>query len=805
MADQPFFLQAEKNQSVRHRLVTAQIDVTGIVQGVGFRPTVWRYAKQSALTGKVLNTGQGVRITCTGQYTQIKAMLTLLREKPPALARIEDITLTLLSKIQHFDHFDIAESLSKQDFKINSIGPDAVTCKDCLKDITKPGRRHRYAFTNCTHCGPRLSITKQGPYDRSNTSMAEFVQCESCQQEYEDPANRRFHAQPNACAKCGPRLWLTEPAGAEINCADPVKQAAHALDAGKVVAIKGLGGFQLAVRADIAAAVARLRTRKHRPFKPFAVMTKTIEQAAQLAFINQAEKQLMESAAGPIVIVPQRLSALLLHGVSPTQSNIGLFLPTTPLHHLLLNEVGGPLVMTSGNRRGQPQAITNDTALADLADIADLFVLHDREIEHRVDDSVAQVQNGKPVLLRRARGYAPASLPTPKGFEQSLPTLGVGADLKNTVCFLDAKQAVISQHFGDLNDVSTISEQHAGIQRYQQFLNFTPMQLGVDQHPEYQSRKFALESAEVNGVVVENVQHHHAHIASCLGEHAYHRQAPAVLGIVLDGLGYAEQDTSHSIWGGEVLLADYNTARNLGGLKPIPLLGGEQANLQPWRNTVAQLHNAIGWQKAANHYANLPLIKALQSQPVDTLIAMQHKGVNAPLSSSCGRLFDAVAVASGVFGLDSLSYEAHAAMALESVIEPSLWDSVVPYPFSIETDQGRRLIDPSSMWLALLEDLTNNQNAGFISARFHLGLASVFATLTQQLAEQHSVKTVVLTGGVFANKHLHDALYSRLQSMDLNVLTHSKVPCNDGGLAFGQALITASRQIERANGGLTCV
>ncbi len=696
------------------------------------------------------------------------------------------------------------------------MSADLATCSQCLKELFDPtDRRSRYPFINCTHCGPRLSIVRAIPYDRANTSMAAFDLCPHCQREYDDPADRRFHAQPNACPACGPELWVTDRAGCMLSEKpddDPIVMAQNALQAGKIVAVKGLGGFHLAVDATNEEAVTRLRQRKHRPHKPLAVMVRDIDVAKGYCQVSDQEQELLQSAAAPVVLLQCHTPPS--QWVAPNQQRLGVMLPPSPLHHLLLAEFDTPLVMTSGNPSGEPQCIDNHTALEKLADVADVFLLHNRDIINRVDDSVVQMLGGETQagfqVLRRGRGYAPMPLPLPSGFEQAPAVLALGAELKNTFCLLRDNSAVLSQYIGDLQDVTTLQDFEHSLALYQKLYQHRAECIAVDAHPQYHSSHMGRMLAQQLGLPVLEVQHHHAHMAACLGEHGWplhpHAntgQGGKVLAVTLDGLGYAPKD--EVLWGGEILLGDYIQVQQLARLKPMPLPGGDAAATQPWRNAVAQLNASIGWNTVMERYGHLPSLQAIARQPVDTLLAMIHKSLNAPLSSSCGRLFDAVAAVLGLF-TESISFEGQAAMALEATMMQSpksqqQWQQAEPYPFELTTNnesgtESLRQIDPAPMWAALLEDLHNNVDTGLIAARFHKGLSRAWAGCAAQLAQQHNVTHVVLTGGVFQNTHLCADMMAQLQQRQLTVLTPQQVPANDGGIAFGQALIAAARKIE---------
>ncbi|RLU00200.1 MAG: carbamoyltransferase HypF [Ketobacter sp.] len=815
-------------------VVQRTIHIRGVVQGVGMRPAVWHLAQQLGLAGYVRNDADGVLICCRGSLGAVERLISQLQTSPPPQARI--------SGIEHWpwegndearfsDGFVILDSHAGAHplpFK-TGVAADMATCPDCLQELFDPdNRRYRYPFINCTHCGPRLSIVGSLPYDRANTSMAAFELCAHCQREFDDPQDRRFHAQPNACPKCGPMLWVTDHTGAVLSVElsvefdqadhDPIAVAQAALRAGKIVAIKAVGGFQLAVDACNESAVARLRQRKHRPHKPLALMARDLDAVKRFCRVSEQEQALLQSAAAPLVLLDAKQFAVsnceptiapsiaphIAPNIAPMQRRLGVMLPSSPLHHLLLETFDTPLVMTSGNSVGEPQCISNHSAFEKLAGIADLFLLHDRDILNRVDDSVVQVIGGQPQILRRGRGDAPLPLPLPPGFDTAAPVLALGADLKNTFCLLGQNGAVLSQHMGDLQEPATLADFANSLALYQQLYRHQPHCIAVDAHPQYHASQVGRQLAQQQNLPLVEIQHHHAHMAACLGEHGWPLcdEGKPVLAITLDGLGYAPLDQRSTLWGGEILLGDYASAKQLACLKPVPLPGGNAASVQPWRNTVAQLHGAMGWHTVIEHYGELAAIHAIAQQPVATLVAMMEQSLNSPLSSSCGRLFDAVAGLLG-FSTTGMSFEGQAAMALEAAIGEQDWQHTQAfpshacpsqaYPFALQQQEsGLWQIDPAPMWHCLLQDLKAAAPSGLMAARFHQGLARALAQCAQQLARRHQVDHVVLSGGVFQNRHLTVALSGLLQQHQLTVLTHSQVPANDGGIAFGQALIAAA-------------
>ena len=804
--------QFDRDNRQTQKLVAEAIRVRGTVQGVGFRPTVYRLAKECRLRGEVFNDGQGVLIRAIGTPTSIDTFVQRLQTENPPLAKITAITRRPCIDAEDFTDFTIVQS-NKSTIR-TEITPDAATCPACLADIFDSlSRWYRYPFTNCTHCGPRLSIIKQLPYDRANTSMAEFQMCPDCAEDYHNPANRRFHAQPTACNLCGPNLWLERAVEVKVQDLRPEETAgneiditSHLLRQGYIIAIKGLGGFHLACDATNEKVVQKLRQLKQRPHKPLALMARDIKVIEQYCTLSKAEEELLTSSAVPIVLLGRKKldnSNSIADSVAPDQNTLGFMLPYTPLHHLLLRELDLPLVMTSGNLTSEPQCIDNNEARTKLSGIADYFLFHNREIVNRVDDSIARTidldDSSRIQILRRARGYAPAPINLPADFPDTPPILAMGSELKNTFCLLQEGQAIVSQHIGDLANKTALTAYRQTLNLYLSLLEHQPAAIAVDRHPEYLSTKVGKELAVANELPLYNIQHHHAHIAACMIENGVSFHTSPVLGIALDGLGYGEDGT---FWGGEFLLADYRSFKRLGSLKPVAMIGGTQAIYQPWRSTYAHLrHQEFGIKKdgEATKYQNLELFKFFQQKPVEILDQMLEQGINSPLASSCGRLFDAVAAAIGICR-EFCSYEGQAAIALEALAEQTIFsnpEKIEPYPFSIENRKVAEQLDlpyiePCLMWQVLLADLKYNTAQSVIAAKFHLGLAKAVASLVEHICLNNrdvEIKQVVLTGGVFQNQILLNQVQGRLEAMNFQVLTHSQVPPNDGGLSLGQAAI----------------
>ena len=796
------------------------IRVRGLVQGVGFRPTVWRLAERYGVGGWVTNDGDGVSILACGSVGALQAFVTALQREAPPLSRIDAIERVAARALPAGTPFRILESRATTVH--TGVVPDAATCADCVTEVFDPGaRRYRYPFTNCTRCGPRLSIIEALPYDRAATTMRGFTLCGQCEIEYHDPRDRRFHAQPVACERCGPQLQLTDADGRDVELAplsrlDAIDAAATLLQRGRIIAIKGLGGFQLACDACDEAAVSRLRQQKRRERKPFALMARDLAVIRRYCPVSASAAALLGSPAAPIVLLERQPPAdgragghcgrdgdgRLAAGLAPGLNTLGFMLPNTPLHHLLLARMDTPLVLTSGNLSEEPQCIGNDEARRRLGGIADGFLLHDRDVARRVDDSVTRFVAGEPRLLRRARGYAPAPIRLGAGFERAPPLLAMGGELKSTFCLLRDGAAVLSHHIGDLEEARTQADYRRAIEQYLQLFEHRPALIAVDLHPEYLSRKLGQELAERGALEIVAVQHHHAHVAACMAENGVGLDAPAVLGVALDGLGYGDDD---ALWGGEFLLADYRQYRRLGSFMPVAMPGGMRAIHEPWLNTYAQLTATIGWEALAGAATSdgepLELVRFLAAKPRGLLDAMIARGINSPRASSCGRLFDAVAAALGVCRERAL-YEGQAATELEALIDRRALEcesDELAYPFgtSRQHPAGPLCLTTAPMWRALLADLHCSTPAPVIAARFHKGLAIAVAAMAQRLCRAHAVETVALCGGVFQNSVLLDQSIQRLRCGGSSVLTHRHVPANDGGLSLGQAAVAAARALCR--------
>ncbi len=754
--------------------VRRQIEVSGIVQGVGFRPYVYRLATGRRLSGSIRNTSAGVTIEIQGPPETVQDFVDSLPAEAPPLARITGVAIRELPC--NGDHgFCIVHSREGEEVR-TLISPDVAICPDCLREMFDTAdRRYRYPFINCTNCGPRFTIIRDIPYDRPSTSMAVFPMCAACRAEYENPLDRRFHAQPNACWECGPRVELWDKRGKRIDCPDPIVEAVSALLSGSVVAVKGLGGFHLAVDATNPTAVAKLRQRKRRVEKPFAVMVPDAEAAAEICKLDDAAHAVLESIQRPIVLLPKKATSVIPEEVAPLNRYLGVFLPYTPLHYLLLSTGRfKALVMTSANLSEEPIAIDNQEAVQRLNGLADYFIVHNRDILLRCDDSVVRVAGGVTRQLRRARGF----VPVPVFLKNEQPSvLAVGGELKNTICLTKGEHAFLSQHVGDLENVESYSFFHEAIDHLERILEVRPEIIAYDLHPDYFATKWALQQT---GAKLVGVQHHHAHIASCMAENHLEGQ---VIGFALDGTGYG---TDGNIWGGEVLLAGHEDFERAAHLEYVPLPGGAAAIREPWRMAVSHLAHYFG-----REFLNLeiPFVRALDRNKVELLLRMMEQGVNSPLTSSCGRLFDAVAALIG--NRREVNYEAQAAIELEMAMTGSSEER--GYPIKRIPDGEGWIISSQPLFEAILEDLSRNASAGTISRRFHNGLVDGFVELATLLRKKTRLDRVCLSGGTFHNIYLSQRLEARLSAAGFQVFTQKEVPSGDGGLSLGQALVAAAR------------
>jgi hydrogenase maturation protein HypF len=742
--------------------IRVEVRVEGVVQGVGFRPYVHGLAHRLGLAGRVGNDTAGVFMEVEGAEQAVSDFLAALPSQAPPLAVIEQVRTSQLTPTGESGfHIVSSNATGRRDTLISA---DTATCADCLRELADPtDRRFGHPFINCTNCGPRFTIVRDVPYDRPFTTMAPFAMCSACASEYHDPTDRRFHAQPVCCPACGPRLRLLDAGGAELP-GEPLAAAAALLTGGAVLAVKGLGGFHVAALASDAAATALLRARKHREDKPFAVMVADLATAHKMCVIDPVGEQVLSGRRRPVVLLPRRPDAPVAPAVSPGNRSLGLMLPYTPLHHLLLREVAGPIVLTSGNVSDEPIAYQDDDARQRLTGISDAYLTHDRAIHMRTDDSVVRVFRGAELPVRRSRGYAPEPLtlaqPVPR------PILGCGAELKSTFCLARGRHAFLSHHIGDLENYETLRSFTEGVTHFRRLFDVTPEVVAYDLHPEYLSTKYALELADV-GLV--GVQHHHAHIASCLADN---NAVGPVLGVAFDGTGYGSDGT---LWGGEFLLADLTGFQRMAHLVPVPLPGGAAAIRQPWRMAAAYLgddapHELI--QRNVQHW--------------DAVRAMVSRQVNAPLTSSAGRLFDAVAAVLGI--RDAINYEGQAAIELEQRADLAEHGT---YPAAV-TEGPALQLHGVDLVRAAANDLRAGVAPEVIATRFHHGVADAIVRVCLMLRDSTGLGVAALSGGVFQNVLLLERTVAGLERSGFRVLTHSRVPPNDAGISLGQVAVAAA-------------
>lgn len=754
-----------------------RLEVTGQVQGVGFRPFVYRRAQALGLAGFVSNTPTGARIEIEGTPEQLARFLRELSDHLPPLARIDGLQMTDVEAAGS-GTFTIDESHAAGTVSAE-VTVDTAICDDCLREMLDPAnRRHRYPFINCTNCGPRYTIVTHVPYDRPNTTMAGFTMCPACRAEYDDPGNRRFHAQPIACPVCGPRLVLLDKAGRPID-GDPIRRAAAMLAQGQILAIKGLGGFHLAADAASEQAVQRLRCLKARDQKPFALMLPCVAAAERICILDESSRLLLEDITRPIVISPQRPGHGIAPGVSPGLDTFGIMLPYAPHHYLLFAEGLGPLVMTSGNPADEPIIKDNDEAFTVLGPIADAFLMHDRPIYRRVDDSVLQARNGDLLMIRRARGFVPSSIPL--GMETPRPILAVGGELKNTVALATGTRAILSEHLGDLKDPAVYDHFQRAIHHLCGLFDIAPEVIACDLHPEYLSSQYANERLDLDLI---QVQHHHAHVVSCMVENGL---SGPVVGISADGTGLG---TDNAVWGGEILIADRAGFTRAGHLDYFGLPGGDAAAKQTFRPALGVLVQAFG-----EDVLDLPAAAAVcpDTQTRKMIVQMIGRNINCPVTSSLGRLFDAVAALLGAASANY--YEGQAPMLLEALADSTVGEA---YPFELHDANGIAIIDVRPMIRRIVDDLAQSTPAAAIAGRFHATVAAAFTEAGRVVADKAGIRDIVLSGGCFANRRLSDEVSRRLTAMGLTCYRHRRVPCNDGGLALGQAAVAAARL---ANGG----
>jgi len=764
--------------ATEQRCVRKRIEVSGIVQGVGFRPFVYQLAQEHGLAGWVLNDSQGVKIEVEGEWERINRFVAELQARHPALARITRLEQQFVPR-QGGSRFEIRKSVAREERGV-LISPDTNVCGDCLRELFDPrDRRYRYPFINCTNCGPRYTIIDDVPYDRPNTTMRKFPMCAACEREYRDPADRRFHAQPNACPACGPQVTLLDAHGRAVECDDPIRQTARLLKQGRIVATKGLGGFHLTVDATSDEAVRTLRIRKRREEKPLGIMSSDVEAVRKYAHVSDAEEALLRSFRRPIVLLKRRSPCDVAESVAPRSKSFGAMLPCTPIQYLILNEGFLALVMTSGNISEEPIAIGNDEAVRRLQGIADFCLAHDRDIYLRSDDSVARVTNGKEVVLRRSRGY----VPVPMVLDSDGPdVLAVGPELKNTVCVTRGRHAFLSQHVGDMKNVETYEFFEKTIAHMRGIMQVNPRIVAYDLHPLYMSSRWALEQEEYEKKI--SVQHHHAHVAAALAEHGL--QGP-VIGVTYDGTGYG---TDGRIWGGEILAADCRDFERVAHLRYIPLPGGDAAVKETDRIALSYLLDTYG-----ESFADLDVefCRALDPARRRVFVQMIRAGVNAPLTSSMGRLFDAVSALLGV--CKRVSYEGQAAMELEACAAEDCHET---YKYVLDRQGACWVMDVRPAVRQIVDDIRAGTPNGVISARFHNTILALTADTCCRVARERDLWRVALSGGCFQNEYLMTRLPALLEERGFRVLVHREVPPNDGGIALGQAAIARTRATESA-------
>ncbi len=747
------------------------IEITGIVQGIGYRPFVYNLALTHSIRGWVLNNEKGVLIDAEGEDQALDRFIEGLTELAPPLARIETLKANSIEP-QGFPNFEIRHSKGTSE-GFTLISPDVATCDACLAELLSPGDfRYHYPFINCTHCGPRFTIIKDIPYDRHKTTMAPFAMCPVCRKEYESPRDRRFHAQPNACSACGPSLRLVDRKGGCLP-GNALDRALDLLLQGSIVAVKGIGGFHLVCNAENQEAVSTLRSRKFREDKPFAVMCRDMEEVRTHCDIDEEEERLLCGTERPIVLLNKKKGSSIAPGVAPFQKTLGVMLPYSPLHHLLLHGPLKSLVMTSGNVSDEPIAYKNEEACHRLSEIADFFLLHDRDIHMRCDDSVVRVFQDRPYVLRRSRGYVP--FPIKLSFNLEM-VLACGGELKNTFSLSRGPYVFVSHHIGDLENMETLLSFEQGIEHFKNLFSIEPKAVAYDLHPEYLSTKYAL---SLEGIPKVGVQHHHAHVVSAMAENGLDGE---VIGVALDGTGFGNDGT---IWGGEFLKADLKDFERLAHLKQVPMPGGSMAVKEPWRMAFAYLFEAFG-ENALN--LELGWIKRRDPQTCGILKRMIEKKMNSPLTSSMGRLFDAVSSLLSI--RDTVNYEGQAAIELEMAADAEVKEE---YPFNIQETQRPMIVDPIEMVNGIVEDLIRGYPGSFISGKFHRTVARLVVETCKRSRLDTGLGRVVLSGGVFQNTLLLELVFDGLEEAGFEVYTHHLVPTNDGGISLGQAVVAHVR------------
>ena len=752
----------------------ALIKFRGIVQGVGFRPFVYRAAQRYNLKGTVKNSSRGVIIQVDGEKESIKKFFDYINKNPPVLSVIDDSYIELRNPYG-FNSFKIIES--KKDEGFTPISPDIATCDDCLNEVFDPfNRRYLYPFTNCTNCGPRFTIIKDIPYDRKNTTMQKFPMCDNCKTEYENPLDRRYHAQPNACPVCGPELTLLDSYG-KVIVGDPIDGCIKLLKEYKIVAIKGLGGFHLALYPFNDDVVNRLRDRKRRPSKPFALMVRDLKTALKYCFVNRSEESLLLSRARPIVLLKRKLNCSIPQMVAPDTDFLGIMLPYTPLHHILMRNGPEILIMTSANISEEPLVYRNEKALAELAEIADAYLINNRDIARPCDDSVTMVVGEKPVLIRRSRGYVPKAIHIKSQKDSQL--IAMGPFEKNTFCLIKENRAFVSHHIGDLGNEKSVEAYINGINDFLKMFRCEPQAVICDMHPDYYSTRYGVEIAKKMQVPVYYVQHHHAHIASVLVEKGINNK---VIGVAFDGTGYG---TDGTIWGGEFLIASLENFERVGYFNPVKMPGGERAVTEIDRMAVSYLYETFGRTSI-----DIPFIKKIDDKKLNILYKMIELGINSPLTSSCGRLFDAV---SSLLELcDKPQYDAQGAILLEREAGVMMHLESC-YDYNVNQNNT---IDFKPMIYGIVSDIKTSKDRSLISKKFHSTLVCSAIDVCKKIKKERDINIVVLSGGAFQNRNLLYLLNKYLKKEGFEVFTNSIVPPNDGGISLGQAAV-GLRKLEK--------
>jgi len=755
--------------------IRKNILIKGIVQGVGFRPFIHKLVKNYNLSGWVLNSNQGVEIEVEGKTEEINSFVNAIKEKLPPLAKIEKIEVSQLPLVG-YKEFSIKKSIVKEEDSFVLVSPDISICEDCLQELFEPhNRRFRYPFINCTNCGPRFTIIKDIPYDRKKTTMDNFKMCSLCQNEYDDIEDRRYHAQPNACADCGPQVSLYQNKR-KIEGIDPIEKAVKLLKEGKIGAIKGLGGFHLACDATNNKAVARLRRLKNREAKPFALMSFSLEKITQYCKVGDKEKEWLVDRARPIVLLKKREDSVISTSVAPGNNYLGVMLPYTPLHYLLLKDNFTALIMTSGNITDQPIIADNLEALDKLDGIVDFFLTYDRDIFNRCDDSVVKIINDDNVFFRRSRGYVPHPIILDFKLKE---VLALGGELKSTIGFSKENYIFLSQYLGDLKSVETLEFFKESITSFKKMFKAKPEIIACDLHPDYLSTQYAEEMKVKKGFKIVKVQHHHAHIVSCMAENNVKEK---VIGVAYDGTGYGDDG---NVWGGEFLLCDLKKYSRAGHLKYYPLPGGDKAIVEPWRMAYSYLYSIYG-PKAKT--LDIDFNQRMDCNSLSIIEKMIDKNINSPLTSSCGRLFDAISSLIGI--KDEISYEGQAAMELESFCSSGITEG---YKFRTYKEEEKFIIDPQEIFINIIKDLKKGLDKKIIAAKFHNTVAEFTVELCGKIRENTGINGIALSGGVFQNKYLTEKVIFSLEDKGFKVYIQRKVPPNDGGISLGQAVVAGSK------------